>query len=278
MRADFRETYGARGSRHVDRRSLDAGRLLAVGIVVKIGGYRQAEKRPTISSAQLTRDRMAAGYLHAMCDTPALLHTDKKRLSGSGCPDGTLGVRADAERTHPFKIRLSLLWSRLENVTLQRCDLRGLEAQDVVFEGCDLSGSDLSESRLRRVEFRSCRLSGTTLSRSTLTDVRWTDCKLDRVNLRMAEGDCVWVLDSNMHEADLYAATFRSSRFLRSDLSACEFSQVDLHGARLQGSRLDGAKGAAGLKGVEVDPDQAVVLAQLLLELHEISVRDDPER
>ena len=173
---------------------------------------------------------------------------------------------------------LSLLWSRLENVTLQRCDLRGLEAQDVVFEGCDLSGSDLSESRLRRVEFRSCRLSGTTLSRSTLTDVRWTDCKLDRVNLRMAEGDCVWVLDSNMHEADLYAATFRSSRFLRSDLSACEFSQVDLHGARLQGSRLDGAKGAAGLKGVEVDPDQAVVLAQLLLELHEVTVRDDPER
>ena len=60
MRASLRETYGAHGSGHVDRRCHDAGRLLTVGIVVKIGGYRQAEKRPTVLSAQLTRDRMTA--------------------------------------------------------------------------------------------------------------------------------------------------------------------------------------------------------------------------
>jgi hypothetical protein len=78
MRANFCETHGARGARHVDNRYLDAGRLLPVGIVVKIGGYRQAEKRPTVLSAQLTRDRMPAGHVNAMCDTPALLHTDKK--------------------------------------------------------------------------------------------------------------------------------------------------------------------------------------------------------
>jgi len=60
MRTSFRETYGARGSGHVDRRCLHTGRLLTVGIGVKIGGYRQAEKRPTVLSAQLTRDRMTA--------------------------------------------------------------------------------------------------------------------------------------------------------------------------------------------------------------------------
>ena len=92
MRANFCETYGGRGARHVDNRYLDAGRLLPVGIVVKIGGYRQAEKRATVLSAQLTRDRMTARHVNAMCDTPALLHTDKKRLSGSGCPDGAFGV------------------------------------------------------------------------------------------------------------------------------------------------------------------------------------------
>src|SRR5216684_6408218 len=115
MRADFREPYGTRGSRHVDRRSLDAGRLLAVGIVVKIGGYRQAEKRPTILSAQLTRDRMTARYVHAMCDTPALLHTDKKRLSGSGRPDGAFGVLADAERAHSLEV--------CEDLSMQQCSV-----------------------------------------------------------------------------------------------------------------------------------------------------------
>src|SRR5260221_5519064 len=115
MRAGFRETYGACGSRYVDRRRLDAGRLLAVGIVVKIGGYRQAEKRPTVLSAQLTRDRMTARYVNAMCDTPALLHTDKKRLPGSGCPDGAFGVLADAERAHPLEV--------YEDLSMQQCSI-----------------------------------------------------------------------------------------------------------------------------------------------------------
>lgn len=66
MRASFREAYGARGPWNVDRRRFDAGRLLTVEIVVKIGGYRQAEKRPTVLSAQLTRDRVTAGYVNAM--------------------------------------------------------------------------------------------------------------------------------------------------------------------------------------------------------------------
>src|SRR5260370_14465211 len=96
MRADFRETYGARGSGHVDRRSLDAGRLLAVGIVVKIGGYRQAEKRPTVFSAPLTRDRMTARYVNAMCDTPALLHPDKKLLPDRAGPSRAAGDLAAA--------------------------------------------------------------------------------------------------------------------------------------------------------------------------------------
>ena len=109
---------------------------------------------------------------------------------------------------------------------------------------------------------------------STLEDVRFTDCKIDGVNLRMSKGERVWILDSNMREADFYAATLRTSRILDSDLSCAEFSKADLRGTQLQGSRLDGAKGAGGLHGIEVDPDQALLLSQLLLELHEISVQE----
>jgi uncharacterized protein YjbI with pentapeptide repeats len=167
--------------------------------------------------------------------------------------------------------------SRLAGVTLQSCELHGLEARDVVFENCDLSGSDLSESHFHRVELAGCRLSGAVLSMSTLKDVRVRDCKLDGVNLRMSEGERVWISGSNLCEADLYAATFRSSRMLECDLSGAEFSKADLRGTHLQGSRLDGAKGVAGLRGIQIDSDQATLLAALLLELHDISVEAAPE-
>src|SRR5260370_34485427 len=50
-----------------------------------------------------------------MCDTPALLHTDKKRLSGSGCLDGAFGVRADAERAHPLEV--------CKDLSIQQCSV-----------------------------------------------------------------------------------------------------------------------------------------------------------
>jgi uncharacterized protein YjbI with pentapeptide repeats len=182
------------------------------------------------------------------------------------------GFQAEDERAPSVRMESS----RLEEVTFRRCDLRGLAAKDVVFERCDLSASDLSESRFLRVEFLGCRLSGTVLSMSTLEDVRFVDCKADLINLRMAAGVRVWFLDSNLRDADFYSATLRSSRVLGCDLSLSEFSGADLGGTRLQGSLLDGAKGAGGLHGIEIDSSQAALLSKVLLDLHEITVNDAP--
>ena len=173
--------------------------------------------------------------------------------------------------------RLNLRSSQFVAVDLLGCNLRALDAVDVMFEGCDFSGSDLSESRLTRVEFRECRLSGVELPRSILRDVRLTDCKFDRASLRMSEGERVWVLDSNMRQADLYGLTLRSSRLLGCDLSETEFAEADLKGTQMQRSQLHGAKGVGGLYGILVDPDQALLISKLLLEIHGISVADAPE-
>ena len=58
---------------------------------------------------------MAARYVNAMRDTPALLHTDKKRLPGSRCPDGAFGVLADAERAQPLEV--------CEDLSMQQCSI-----------------------------------------------------------------------------------------------------------------------------------------------------------
>jgi hypothetical protein len=78
VRGELRESYGARGSRNIDRCRFNARRLLAVGIVVEIGRHRQTKERSAVWAAQLTRDRMAARVMDAMRDAPALQHADKK--------------------------------------------------------------------------------------------------------------------------------------------------------------------------------------------------------
>lgn len=215
------------------------------------------------------RDGCAAPSLPTQLEAVAAFDV----LDGESVDDVLVsGVDLAGSRAHGFGIRSS----RLAGVMLQSCELQRLDARDVVFENCDLSGSDLSESRLERVELLGCRLSGAVLSMSILKDVRVRDCKLDGVNLRMSEGERVWVSDSNLRDADFYEAKFRSSRMLECDLTGSEFSKADLSGTHLQGSRLDGAKGAGGLRGIRIDSDQAALLAGLLLELHDISVEAAP--
>jgi len=104
VRGDLREPYGTRGSRNIDRRRLNACRLLAVGIVVEIGRDRQTKERTAVPAAQLTRDGMAARYMNSMRDAPTLQHADKKRLSRGGRPNRPLRIRTDAERAHPLEV------------------------------------------------------------------------------------------------------------------------------------------------------------------------------
>src|SRR5882757_587365 len=66
-------------------------------------------------ASEPTRDRMPARYVNAMCDAPALLHADKKQLSGGGRPDGAFCVHTDAERAHPHKVG--------ENLSMQQCSV-----------------------------------------------------------------------------------------------------------------------------------------------------------
>jgi hypothetical protein len=72
VRGDLGEPYGTRGSRNIDRRRLDARRLLAVRIIAKIGSDSHTKERSAVPAAQLTRDRMAARHVDPMSDAATL--------------------------------------------------------------------------------------------------------------------------------------------------------------------------------------------------------------
>jgi uncharacterized protein YjbI with pentapeptide repeats len=177
-----------------------------------------------------------------------------------------------------------------------------LEAQ--LFDGCDLSGRDLTGIGFRECEFRAVSLSDTRLRgasvseclarelhaavfsapRSTWRDVRiehsrlgsvevyeahWRSVqidgsKLDFVNLRNAQLTDVLLSNCIIEELDLGGAAVQ-----RLEVRDCRIGTLDLTGAKLKDVDLRGGDFAAihgleGLRGATIDDSQLSLLAPVL--------------
>lgn len=78
---------------------------------------------------------------------------------------------------------------------------------DVIFDHCDFSNCQLSESTLRRVVFDHCRMTGADLSRCVLQDVVFLNCALDYSNFAFSSfkscrfADCICSQSSSAKES-----------------------------------------------------------------------------
>ncbi len=71
------------------------------------------------------------------------------------------------------------------NAVAERLEV--LEATNVVFDKCDLSGASIIDSSLNSVRFVGCRMSGIEISSSTLNDVSFEQCRLQRAQFTQAK-------------------------------------------------------------------------------------------
>lgn len=136
---------------------------------------------------------------------------------------------------------------------------------DVIFDHCDFSNCQMSESTFRRVVFDHCRMTGTDLSRCSLQDTVFLNCALDYSNFAFSSfkncriKDCIAVQSS-----------FSETRFEHFQITACRLDETEFFHSRLQGVDLSSCSidGIAlcgdELKGVVVNPAQAVDLARVL--------------
>jgi len=152
----------------------------------------------------------------------------------------------------------------LDGVDLKARRLPGLTCRDVVFEGCDLAGANLEGAKLTRVAFVRCRMTGAVLSGAELQDVRLVDCTAPMLGLRMAKAGHLSIADSMLREADFYEATLEDSAITASDLSAADFTRVQVPELDLRGSTLDGLVSPTSLRGAVITTDQLVALAPAL--------------
>ena len=115
-----------------------------------------------------------------------------------------------------------------------RCTFTAAVLRDATFDGCKLTGSDLSGAMLRPLRVIGGDWSYVTCAGSDLTG-------LDLSGVKLAEAD---LSESTLHEANLRGCDLRHARVHHTD-----FAGADLRGADLDGVDLL----AASWKGAHVD-------------------------
>lgn len=165
----------------------------------------------------------------------------------------------------------------LRGAVLTGARLDRFRISNSVLIGCELSGTNLAEADLWRVELRDCRMSGVILEAARLRDVRITGCKLDTASLRGSKAERIELDDCVLREADLSAATWKDAAILDCDLTGAVFTSARLAGTRLHRSTLDRVVGADSLRGVVIDPAQALSLGLQLLDAMGIVTDHDPD-
>jgi len=166
--------------------------------------------------------------------------------------------------------------SRWVGADLSGRRLAGLQCRDTEFVGCNLSGAVLEDASLTRVAFTGCRLTGVVLSGAALRDVRITEGRADLALLRMAKARHLWIEDTSLRGADLYAFEGADCAFLGCDLTDAALGDARLPGVLLHGSTVDAVRGAESLRGARIGADQVVPLGAALLAALDITVTAAP--
>lgn len=143
--------------------------------------------------------------------------------------------------------------------------LKNCEFVDVIFDHCDFSNANMEECVFHRCEFIACRLTGIDLSVSTFTDVWMVGCQCAFSNMNATKWKQVKWEEVIFREASFYGVKFKDIDVDKCDFSCCEIHETPLRGIDFSNSNIEGiAVLADNLKGVKVNSEQAIALAQLL--------------
>jgi hypothetical protein len=108
-------------------------------------------------------------------------------------------------------------------------DCAASPAPGVLFEGCRLSGADMTGASLARA-----RMANAVLDAARMTEAHLLNADLRYANLAGAD-----LSYARLDGAELKGANLRSADLTNADLSGADLSFADLSGARLGGARFD---------------------------------------
>ena len=140
-----------------------------------------------------------------------------------------------------------------------------MEFSDVIFDHCDLSNIKMTECNFRRVTFKYCRLTGCDMSGSQFRDTMFSFCRGWYINLSASRfhgssfSECIFT------EGSFSMVKFKNLKIENCDLSGTEWLDTKMKDLDFSDSIIDGiAVTPENLKGITVNPEQAVNMAKLL--------------
>lgn len=143
--------------------------------------------------------------------------------------------------------------------------LPSAEFEDVLFDGCDLSNMNLSDSNLQRVVFINCRMVGTDFSGSILKDIVFENSLLKYSNFRFTRFTHAAFRQCSCANSDFQKSAFKNLEFCDTDLRLSQMSGTSLENINLTTCEIDGlGVRPEDLRGAVFSPDQAVTAAKII--------------
>lgn len=153
---------------------------------------------------------------------------------------------------------------KFENVTIHE-QMKSCLFVDVIFEHCDLSNADFNECVFRRCTFNNCRMTGIDLTNTSCTDVQLNHCQCTLLNVSASKWNkaiwnhCIFV-DGAFNMMKLKDVFVDTCNFSGCEIQDTSLSDIDLSTSNIENIMIV----PECLKGVIVNQDQAIALAQLL--------------
>ena len=111
--------------------------------------------------------------------------------------------RVENEEITNFELdELIISKSYFKNVKFLGSSLPRCEAEDVIFQGCDLTGINLEKSSFKRIVFKDCKLTGALLTSSYLENVLFETCQSNDIVLDNSTLNYVAIIDSSLKYAN----------------------------------------------------------------------------
>ncbi len=160
---------------------------------------------------------------------------------------------------------LSLEEMRLQMLSLREARLARLDLRDCVISDVDFSNSEIERGMLTRARFENSKLLGLNGRLTSFRDVLFKDCNLNLADFGKARFQQVIFENCQLKDLQLSGANFKQVQFKNCDLSGLDLSDVTHVHLDLRGSSIAGFRAAAAeLKGLILDPEQALGLIHLL--------------
>jgi len=136
---------------------------------------------------------------------------------------------------------------------------------DCIFDHCDLSGSNVTESRFHRVKFIGCKTIGVQFTKAKWQYVQIEDSLFSYGEFSDTVMTDVRLLRSDFSQSSFFTVEFQKITLDNVDFTSSDFSDTSMFGIDLSECKIDAIRVSQNrLKGLIVNSQQASALIRLL--------------